>query len=83
MTGCMFWGLLKGRAAATTRAATSNPAAAIQTMAAAAVNMCSSPSDTAFRSGAASALVTLTYVLFWRAAHAISSILESEGEKRR
>jgi hypothetical protein len=83
VTALMLPSLVKGRATAATRAATSSPAAAAHTMASAAVNMWLSPIDTAFRSGAASAALTRSWDSFGRAAHAFLRILEPEGEKRR
>ena len=82
MMGRMLVGLVKGRATAAARAATSRPAAATHTMASAALNMCSSPSDTTFRSGAASAVITRSWVSFGRLAHAFLRILEPEGDNR-
>jgi hypothetical protein len=52
-------------------------------MASAAVNMCPLPSETLFKSGSSSALITLAWVSFGMAAHAFLRILEPEGEKRR
>ena len=83
MRGRMLLGLVKGRATAAARTATSSPAAATHTMASAAVNMCSLPSETAFRAGSSRAVITLAWVSFGMAAHAFLRILEPEGEKRR
>ena len=83
MTGRMLAGLVKGRATAAARAATPSPAAATHTMASAAVNMCSSPSDTAFRSGAASTAITRACDSFESSTHAFLRILEPESESRR
>jgi len=83
MTDRMLPGLVKGRATAATRVATSSPAAATHTMASAAVNMCSLPSDTAFRSGASSAALERFWASFGRAACAFLRILVPVREKRQ
>ena len=82
MMGRML-GEFKGRATAAARAATSRPAAATLTMALAAVNMGSLPSDTTFKSGASSAALERFWASFGRAACAFLRILEPEREKRQ